>query len=545
MKTIKIAIFSLLATLMFAGCSLDETNIRVPVADVYYKTEEGAKMLINSAYSYSRYFYGSKHGWRFNTMGTDLWINGGDGQTIYGMYTFTPSGDAFQAVWDNFYLGIAACNTLLDRAGDIDASENVVNDLRGQALFLRAMYYHTLAMHFGDVPLQLREINTPVTTATRTPVAEVYAQVINDLLEAEKLLNEVQADFGRATKYAAQALLARVYLWTENNAKATEYAKKVIDSNQFELLPNYSDLWEFDGQKNKEIIWAVVYTQDLKLNNGDGNQAQALFGGRYDNNIPGTLRDIYYGRPFRNFMPSRYFLDLASDNLWWDSRFDKSFRTVWLVNNPDESKYLPDMHFGDTALWVPPYVVSDEVKERMKNKYTIYDINEYFVASSPDGEEKFGKGELYPSLIKWNDHTRPVVSAVNGSTDFAVLRLAEKYLNAAEALMKDGKADEGVTYFNKVRERAAWTPELYEQAKLKNAGELTIDVILTERALELNGEMHRWPDLKRTGKLLERVKAYNYEGRPNIAEKHLLRPIPTTMLDRVSNKEEFKQNTGY
>jgi hypothetical protein len=72
-----------------------------------------------------------------------------------------------------------------------------------------------------------------------------------------------------------------------------------------------------------------------------------------------------------------------------------------------------------------------------------------------------------------------------------------------------------------------------------------LDKILEERAMELCGEMFRWPDLKRTGKLLERVKLINVDGSSNIQAFHLYRPIPQNEIDRVSNKEEFKQNEGY
>ena len=106
MKIIKTILLSLFAISLLVSCSLEEENVRMPVADDYYTTEEGFKNLINSCYSYTRNFWGSKHGWRLHMMGTDLWINGGDGQTIYGLYTFTPSADAFSGVWDNFYLGI-------------------------------------------------------------------------------------------------------------------------------------------------------------------------------------------------------------------------------------------------------------------------------------------------------------------------------------------------------------------------------------------------------------------------------------------------------
>jgi hypothetical protein len=94
-----------------------------------------------------------------------------------------------------------------------------------------------------------------------------------------------------------------------------------------------------------------------------------------------------------------------------------------------------------------------------------------------------------------------------------------------------------------MRQRAAW-PGNETDMKI-TADQLTIDFILNERALELAGEMFRWPDLKRTGKLIERVKLYNPEARANIQEMHLVRPIPTNMIDRITNKEEFKQNPGY
>jgi hypothetical protein len=77
------------------------------------------------------------------------------------------------------------------------------------------------------------------------------------------------------------------------------------------------------------------------------------------------------------------------------------------------------------------------------------------------------------------------------------------------------------------------------------AEQLTLDFILDERSRELLGEMHRWFDLKRTGKLVERVKLHNIDAATNIQEFHNLRPIPQDQLDRVTNKEEFKQNEGY
>ncbi len=102
---------------------------------------------------------------------------------------------------------------------------------------------------------------------------------------------------------------------------------------------------------------------------------------------------------------------------------------------------------------------------------------------------------------------------------------------------------EGAKFINVVRKRAAWPGK--EAAMELQSASLTIDAILDERALELGGERLRWADLKRTGKLIERVKLHNPLGRPNIQEKHLLRPIPADMIDRLTNKNEFPQNPGY
>ena len=77
------------------------------------------------------------------------------------------------------------------------------------------------------------------------------------------------------------------------------------------------------------------------------------------------------------------------------------------------------------------------------------------------------------------------------------------------------------------------------------AKDLNIDFILAERGRELAGEMLRWFDLKRTGKLVSYVQKYNMDAKANIKETHLLRPIPQVELDAITNKDEFKQNPGY
>lgn len=544
-KTLIIILCILMVIPFFERCSklLDEESVRFPVADVYYKTPEGMTSLVNSCYSYLRNYYGQYTGWQMTVLGTDIWLNGGDGPINLGYYNanYSPSDATLWLLWSNSYSGITACNTVISRKGDVTGlTDAQLNSLVAEAYFLRALYYHLLVINFGGVPLQLEEVTKVETTAIRASEAEVYAQIISDLLLAEQSLPPTQANYGRATKPAAQALLARIYLWNNQNLEASTYAKKVINDYSFILLPDYANLWKMSNQKNAEIIWSVQYTLDIKLD-GAGNVGNNLFLMRYDLR-KGMVRDIANGRPFRHYMPSRYFMNLLQNSRVNDSRYSKCFTEVWYANNP--ANLLPDMKIGDTALVVVPYSVPASVKTAYATKRTIYDIDYYFDATSPNGERTKGARENFPSMNKFLDPLRPSVATTAGSRDFPVLRLAEMYLIAAEALMKQTKADEGVIFFNALRRRAAWPGK---QAAMEiTASQLTIDKILDERALELAGEcVGRWQDLKRTGKLLERVRLYNPDARPNIQEKHLLRPIPSNMIDRISNKDTFLQNPGY
>lgn len=544
MKKNILTIATMAAIIMIQGCSLEEENTRVPVADSYFVTEDGASDLVNSIYSYSQELYRS-YMWYITEMGTDLWQIGGDGIKQYSTYTYDASDDCIKEIWNNCYLGVTAANTLLGRSSNIEASQNVVNDFRGQALFLRAFYYHVLVMQFGDVPLILDEVKNVTTTATRTPASEVYAQIISDLKEAENLLPVTPAAFGRPSQTAAQALLARVYLWDEQWENAATYAQKVINSGQYELLSDFASLWDPYNQKNKEFIWTVQGSGNDTYNTVR-SMVNHMFTVRYDVHGAnyGMVRDIANGRPYRHFMPTRHFYDMAVVNMDWDSRFEKSFKWVWYVNDESKCKLNPGRVVGDTALYVPPFKVSAAQRKWAEGKYRIEDIDDYFNPNSPNGEETSGPREMYPQLIKYNDPTRSDVG-LESSLDIPVIRLAEMYLIAAEALMRQGKNAEGVEYINALRKRAAKSEVAYEAHKL-SANDLTIDAILNERALELMGEaIGRWVDLKRTGKLLELVRKYNVDARNNIKEKHLLRPIPTTMMDRITNKDEFKQNPDW
>jgi hypothetical protein len=108
-------------------------------------------------------------------------------------------------------------------------------------------------------------------------------------------------------------------------------------------------------------------------------------------------------------------------------------------------------------------------------------------------------------------------------------------------LGRDGNADNAVNYINVIRQRAAFDGK--ETDMEVTSAEVDLDFILDEWSRECFGEMSRWLDLKRTGKLIERVQAYNPDAAPNIKAYHLLRPIPANQITRCTNT--YEQNPGY
>ena len=117
------------------------------------------------------------------------------------------------------------------------------------------------------------------------------------------------------------------------------------------------------------------------------------------------------------------------------------------------------------------------------------------------------------------------------------------YLIAAESKFNLASNDSAAYFINQIRTRAA-IPGHTAQMQITPA-QVTLNFILDERARELCGEQIRWFDLKRTGTLISRITAMNPDAAKYVQPYHLLRPIPQTQIDAVTNKNVFTQNPGY
>jgi hypothetical protein len=525
-----------------AGCvDLTETPI-TGITSAYYATPGGFESAVNAMYQPSRTFWALERGATMTIFGTDEYTKGADGSyKFFNDYTAQLNGDVdfIRDTWKDFYQGINTANTVIDAAKTANIPDAQKAVRVGEAKFMRALYLFTLVRTFGDVPLPLTPTAGVLTETTREPVAKVYDAIIADLLAAEQALPDKAAQFGRADKPAAQHLLGEVYLSRAGGATSSpDFAlaaaklKAVADNPRFGLLPKYSDNFDIANEGNKEVVWAIQFTPD-PLTTGDGNKLHLYFTAAYDIE-PGMRRDIANDRPFRRFKPTPWQIGYAGQPGIWDktkdSRYDQMYKVAWISNNPanplKDAAGNPRYQVGDTAIFMPGREVT--AAERAATRYKIYAPSEYTDA-------------MFPTLNKFLDPTRTSTNQEPGQRDLVLMRFSNTLLMLAEALMRDGKPDQALPYVNTVRTRAAKPGQT--AAMQVTAADLNLDFILDERARELTGETSRWFDLKRTGKLVERVKKYNAAGAANIQEFHNLRPIPNNEI--LLSTGTMKQNPGY
>lgn len=556
MKTIAFKYWLMAGSLcvLAASCvkKLEEYNPSGLTSEAVYTTVPGFESLVNAAYSYQRWWYGKEEGTSLSEMGTDIWTSGsGDVYPDLTKYmNLQGSNAAISSEWNALYAGVNVCNAGVNRIGAVPYVDSVRAQREGELRFLRAFYYWHIVETWGGVNFTTQETTSAITTANKTPVDTFYAQIFRDLQFAVDNLPNTTADYGRVTKPAAMAFLARMYLTRGMNVEARDMALGVINGGfGFALEKNYGDLWLMANEKSKEVVYAVNYSTNLSLNDlydaklnplghsRGSNNEHLLFLMVYDQAPAGMTRDIANGRPFNRYMPTRYLLDLFNDAD--DARYDGSFQTVWVCNKAATATatQLLTLKVGDTAIYCSKSSMPGGSTDYPRNKYFVYDRDAMF---NSDGSYKNNK--FYVSLSKFKDPTRSSANEAQSARDVFVIRFAELYLIAAEAEFNLGHTDAAATYLNVVRTRAAKPG--HEAAMQVSADQLTLSFILDERAREFAGEQIRWFDLKRTNTLLARAGS-NPNTLSNIQSYHVVRPIPQAQLDAVSNPGEFLQNQGY
>lgn len=351
-------------------------------------------------------------------------------------------------VWNGYYQGIHRANVAIARIPDIEMDANLKSRLIGENKFLRAYFYLNLVRWFGDVPLNTEPLTPDQFVQPRAPKDQVYAQIIQDLEEAAAALplSYPNSDKGRATKGAANGLLARVYMTLGDFPKMEQKALEVINSAQYSLYPDYAQLFRYVGELSSESVFEVVTTPD----------DQGLGGSQY-NEVQGVRGVPNLGWGFNR--PSD---DLIAAYEPGDPRREATILYV--------GEILPD---GSAIVEDNPETINERYNQKA------------WVPRRQDGRNGAGGGNI------------------------RILRYADILLMAAEALNENGKTQEALTYLNQVRTRARGNrpPSVLPNVTVTDKAQLR-QRIWQERRVELALEQHRWFDLVRQGRVSAVMKAH-------------------------------------
>jgi len=391
--------------------------------------------------------------------------------------------------WKNAYKGIYDCNVLLrEIERDITWDDEAIKDrCKGEAYFLRGLYYFDLVRSYGGVPIVTKVITASEAVDTkRATVEQVYEVIINDLKEAIIHFSKAKdvEENGRASLGAAKALLGKVYLTLHDYPAAEKELHDVIISQKYSLLDDYAALFDPANKDFTETIFAVQYSE--------GSVALA-------NNF------IFW------FAPST-------------SKGEVTLRPAINISLANHGANQPTQDLIDA------FEPGDLRKDVSIKWWT-----------GPDWD-------LVVRDIPYCGKYKPPVSAPDDrcSDNMPILRYSDVLLMYAEALNNQGKTGQAIPYVEQVRNRAG----LMNSLAGNNQSQLD-DIIAHERQVEFCFENHRWNDLKRTGKILEVMTAHVAREKSlkpwlaaldyTVDPKKFLLPIPTQEI--VAN--HLEQNPGY
>lgn len=476
-----------LCSLLIVSCEnyLELEHRSVPDEESFYKTSQDAVVATNAAYNPLLDIYRGDNGlWLLTEVVSD---NTDDTNVGIDNLTMGTSDATVSAAWQRHYLGIARCNTVLNRLPGIAMDEILRSRLMLEARFLRGFYYFNLVRLFGSVPLMISEVvdlaqTSPENLPAQATTDQIYHQIIEDFTAAQDLPATYPASgAGRATKGAAKAFLAKVYLTRKQWDKAALTAKEVIDMKVYSLLPSYAANFSVNMENNPESILEVQFFLGAQSGTGNflGQNLYELFApAGSGSSVTGIAGSNGGGR------------NIPTDNIvnayeTGDPRKEASLRTSYV--------------------------------NASKNVVNVNYILKYLDPSATGGVQG-GSG-------------------VGSSNNVRLFRYSDLLLIYAEALNEISAANkDAYDAINQVRSRArAATSALPDLTALSQDG--FRQAIARERRIELAFENHRWFDLVRTGKAHEVLSSTK-----NIQLRSTFFPIPER--ERTINPK-LVQNEGY
>lgn len=466
MKKIAYLLTILMVTFsLFTACesSLQEEVFTQLGPSNFFKSEQDAFALLNSAYAVDQQQFGGRNYLLLAELPTDILIERSGGLRRLAQpiedFTWDATHSFFSNAWNDAYRAINRANVAIDNIPDIDMNESLKQRLIGEAQFIRASSYSYLYNYFGPTPL---ETSSDVDLSDKPSRAseEKFKKFVTDELRASSEILPEQADqYGRATKGTALAVLCKFHLNNKQWQEAADVAKEIMDSGTYALFDGAkrTDLFKVENERNSEFI----YVRPHLPQSGLGNSYLA------------------HAAP-----PDYKFKFPPKEN------FAAQYKTL--------SKFLNSF---------PP---GDQRKEAIITEYE--DTNGNIVQLEEDDARSF----------KFQED--PNGTGRTLGNDEPVIRYADILLTRAEALNElDGPTQESINLINMVREKAGVDPlnlaDFSSKASLR-------DAILDERGWEFFTEALRREDLIRHGKFIELAKqrgktAFDYQVRYPIPQSEI------------------------
>jgi starch-binding outer membrane protein, SusD/RagB family len=237
-----------------ASAVVDKKSAEAALAGAYDKLQSGS-------------YYGTEFVAAAYLSGNDVkWSGSLNYYRAFNDHSYQSDNTSVNTIWYALYATLRSANQVIDKTSALSSmiiTDTDKNRIVGEAYFIRALALFDLGRTFGNVPIILKGTITAndFDGVKQSTQQQVYAQVITDLQTSLSLLPET-VNRARATKNTARALLARVYLYTENWDKAEEYSSLLIAKSTDYQLVDYPSF--FQNKQTKESIFELQYTTSDK-----------------------------------------------------------------------------------------------------------------------------------------------------------------------------------------------------------------------------------------------------------------------------------------
>ena len=375
------------------GCDsfVDKSPISNPSRATFYETQEDFETALAGAYdALQQEGTFSNNYWVLFEMRGDNTDQGPD-QTglaqriaLLNQFEETTANELIQQSWIDTYDGIERCNIILDQVENLpDGSFR--DQVRGEALFLRSLYYYHAAVAWESITLKTEPTVGPDQAAQSDSQTDgpgpVYEQISGDLETAQGLLPS-SYDGGsayKATSGAANALLGKIYLAMGQQGDAETALQRVIDSGEYQLVDSYENLWGPENENNEESIFEVQYTptsgEGSPFTNTFAPAAAAVPGGvgegLAENRPTVPMKEAYLDTDGPRFQASMDTSYIDSDGDTEAARFVRKYESEPFANFQAENNWIV-LRYADVLLMMAEAVGSsprawdliDQVRDR-------------------------------------------------------------------------------------------------------------------------------------------------------------------------------------